>query len=199
MSEQSLEILHSIARHLDETRDLLEQAMARGLTLERSLHNHEYDVADLRWDMAKAQLGPADSAELAMNRMGRRAELVAEQILDSRRTALQVQDSLVSADVALRFVDHTIGALAEGRGPAAPAEGVGVLAARATRLHELVQLAIPMAERTAPELTAAEQARDRGVLPSRAASRSTGSGQRTAASSIPSSGSPTPERAHETA
>jgi len=58
MSEQSLEILHSIARHLEQTRDLLEQAMARGLTLERSLHNHEYDVADLRWDMAKAQLAP---------------------------------------------------------------------------------------------------------------------------------------------
>ncbi len=32
--------------------------MARGLTLERSLNNHEYDVADLRWDMAKAQLAP---------------------------------------------------------------------------------------------------------------------------------------------
>ncbi len=135
-----------------------------------------------------------------MTRVGRRAELLVEQILDSRRTALQVQDSLVSADVALRFVDHTIGALAEGRGPAAPAEGVGVLAARAaTRLHELVELAIPMAERTAPELTAAQQALDRGVLPSRAASRSTGSGQRTAASSIPSSGSLTLGRAHETA
>jgi len=86
-----------------------------------------------------------------MTRMGRRAELLAEQILDSRRTALQVQDSLVSADVALRFVDHTIGALAEGRGPAAPAAGVGVLAARATRLHELVELAIPIASNAPPK------------------------------------------------
>ncbi len=57
-----------------------------------------------------------------------------------------------------------IGVLAEGRRPAVPAGGVGIPAARATRLHNLVELATQMAERTAQGLTAAQESLDRGVL-----------------------------------
>jgi len=57
-----------------------------------------------------------------------------------------------------------IGVLAEGRRPAVPAGGVGIPAARGTRLHNLVQLATQMAERTAQGLTAAQESLDRGVL-----------------------------------
>ncbi len=86
MTEQGPEILRAVGRRLDETRALLDAAMERSAALERSLHSHEYDISDLRWEAAKGLLTPSENG-LTMRGIHQRAETLGEQILASRRAA----------------------------------------------------------------------------------------------------------------
>ncbi len=155
--------LETIGRILDESRDLLDTAMERNTSVERSLRRAEYQTRDLQWDAAKILLDH-DPARPAM----RTVQTGGDQLVtDLRHTQAQAEDLRDTLRQARRHLDHATPLVTELTGATTDPEhavAAAMLATRLERLNTLVELATPLAERTSTRIEQAHQALDAGLM-----------------------------------
>jgi len=154
-----------IGRILDESRDLLDNAMERGTGVERSLRRAEYQTRDLQWDAAKILLD-RDPARPAM----RTVQAGGDQLVtDLRHTQAQAEDLRDTLRQARRHLEHATPLVTQLTGATTDPEhavAAAMLATRLERLNTLVELATPLAERTSTRIEQAHQAMDAGLMQS---------------------------------
>lgn len=154
--------LEQIGHVLDMSRLAITAVITHHTDLEQSLHRADHQIRDLQWDAARILLNPGASP-VELSAVTTDATQLLTQLSASRRTAEGVHHLLESTHQRLQHAGPVIASLAEtARGPEQAATAAQ-LATRLEHLSTLVEVTLPLAERTARRLENAHRALDEGM------------------------------------
>ena len=156
-------LLDIIGEILDESRDFLDVALDRSTGLESLVRRAEQHTRELHWDASKILLD-SDPSRPAMRAVLDSGDQLLTDLRRGQGHAEDLKDTLRQAGRHLEHATPLVLQLTGATQDPEHAAAAALLATRLERLATLIEMATPLAERTATRIEQAHQALETGLM-----------------------------------